>query len=236
MTPLRRAQVLIAAGSVPPAVILGLVCLLIGPVVAVIVAVAVLVVAAAWLWVGGQRQVLAAVGGRTADAITEARLINLVDGLCSTAGVRQPRLKVIDDPGLNLLVAGRRDEDAVLAVTTGLLQGLSRIQLEGVLADGLVQIRRGDIVPATVAVATFGLGVRFVLGEGDHDAEIDEAGVALTRYPPALISALETMDREGTAVAGVRSSMAHLWLADPLPGGARTRPPLAERASALRQL
>ena len=85
-----------------------------------------------------------------------------------------------------------------------------------------------------MAVATFGLGVRFALGDGDHAAEIDEAGVALTRYPPALISALETMEGQGRTVAGVRSTMAHLWLVDPMPGAGPGV--VAERVLALRQL
>lgn len=254
MTSLRRAQVLVAAGALLPAILLGLVALILGPVEAVVVLVAVASVTAVWLWRAGERQVLASLGGRPAAASTDARLLNLIDGLCTTAGLRQPRVIVTPHQGLNLLVAGRSADSAVLAVTTGLAQNLSRIELEGVLADGLVQIRRGDIIPATVAVALFGLGARWATGAGDHDAEVDRAGVALTRYPPALVSAFETMDRLGTEVSDVPSAVAGLWLADPRPasacadsgagtesgGRAGIRPPerpaLARRVSALREL
>jgi len=253
LTPQRRARLLVVAGSVPPAVILGLMALLAGPLIAVLVTVAVGGALASWLWWGGERRVLTALAARPALPSDDARLLNLVDGLCAASGVRQPRVLISEDPGLNLLVAGRSTDRAILAVTSGLLSGLSRIELEGVLADGLVQIRRGDIVAATVAVATFGLAWRFAFDAGDHDAEVDRAGMALTRYPPALASAFETMDRLGTTVAGVAPSMAPLWLAHPgprrsAPGAAPTdtgdaaatsalaRPPLLARASLLREL
>lgn len=255
VTPLRRAQVLVGAAALPPAIVLGLIALVLGPIAAVVVFVVAAAGTAAWLWGAGERQVLSSLGGRPAVASTDARLLNLIDGLCTTAGLRPPRVIVTPHQELNLLAAGRSTERAVLAVTTGLVQNLSRIELEGVLADGLVQIRRGDIIPATVAVATFGLGARWAVGAGDHDADVDLAGVALTRYPPALVSAFETMDRLGTAVPDVPPSVAGLWLADPRPApaagvpsgdgggsgvdaGVRSsgRPPLAERVSALREL
>ncbi|MDQ2728278.1 MAG: hypothetical protein M3Y91_10550 [Actinomycetota bacterium] len=249
VTPLRRAQVLVGAGAFLPAITLGLIALVLGPIVAVVVFIVAAAGAATWLWGAGERRVLASLRGRPASVSTDARLLNLIDGLCTTAGLRQPRVIVTPHSGLNLLVAGRSADKAVLAVTSGLVENLSRIELEGVLADGLVQIRRGDIIPATVAVAIFGLGARWAAGVGDHDAEVDLAGVALTRYPPALVSAFETMDRLGTALPEVPSSLAGLWLADPrtpaptgteAPGEAGTRsfrrPALAERVSALREL
>jgi heat shock protein HtpX len=235
VSPRRRAQVLVAAGALVPAIVLGLIALVLGPLVAVVVFVVVVAAAAAWLWGAGERQVLASLRGRPATASSDARLLNLVEGLCTAAGLRPPRVVVTPHQGLNLLVAGRSADRAVLAVTAGLTEHLSRIELEGVLADGLVQIRRGDIIPTTIAVGMFGLGARWAAGSGDHDAEVDRAGVALTRYPPALASAFETMDRLGMAVPDAPPSVAPLWLADPRPA-ASERHPLAPRVSALREL
>lgn len=229
-----------AGGAVPVGLIAGLIALVVGPVAAVVVFVVVTAAVAGWLWQGGERRVRATIGGRPADAATDARLLNLVDGLCTTAGLRPPRVIVTPDQAPNLLVAGRSPARAVLAVTSGLVGSLTRTELEGVLADGLVQIRSGDIVPATVAVGTFGLGARWARGDGDRDGEVDRAGASLTRYPPALMSAFEAMDRQGTVVDGVPACMAHLWLADPLPptrGPERSdRPALAARVAALREL
>lgn len=228
---------IIGAGALAPALVLGLVGLIGGPIVAVVVFVVVLALVAAWLTRAGARQVLAGLSARPADPVGDARLVNLVDGLCTAAGVRAPRLLVADDTTCNLLVAGRRSDDMVLVATRGLLDHLSRIELEGVLAEGLVRIRQGDVLPATVAAATFGLAARFAIaGIGARDEAVDRAAAALTLYPPALARALDTMDEHGTEVVGARAVTAPLWLADPRPGAPSGRPALATRAAALREL
>jgi Zn-dependent protease with chaperone function len=118
-----------------------------------------------------------------------------------------------------------------------LLSELDRVELEAVLAEELIQVRRGETLPATVLVATFGLG-RAVAVPADRDVAADQAAVALTRYPPALASALEKLDAKGAEVAGQPRYMAHLWLADPgnPPRPGRGRLPLRERIEALREL
>lgn len=235
--PERRAGEIVAASAALPAVVLALILVdftWIGSLVAFVVVGA---GAFAWLSRGGPRLALAGLHSRPADPVGEARLINLVDGLCSSAGLRPPRLLVTPDATCNLLVVGRSADDAVLVVTQGLLDHLSRVELEGVLAEGLMQVRQGDVVPATVAVATFGLALRFIPGGDAHDEAADQAAAALTHYPPALAQALETLDEHGTEVPAARRAAAHLWLADPRPGADGTsRPPLAERAAAVRRL
>jgi heat shock protein HtpX len=223
-----------------PAVLVGAIALLVaGPLAGAILLVAVALALGSWARLGGERRVLAAVRGRDADPAADARLCNLAEGLSIGAGVRQPRLRIVDTPALNAMVAGIRPDGAMVAVTAGLLAELDRIELEAILAEELIQIRRKETTPATVLVATFGLG-REIAVAGDRDAQADLAAVALTRYPPALASALEKIEAKGAEVPGVPGSMAHLWLADPLPGGAarrgRGRLPIRERIEALREL
>jgi heat shock protein HtpX len=219
-------------------VVLGVIAFFVG---GVILGVATLVVVAAalsaWTLLAGDSRVLAAIGGRDADPKRDARLVNLVEGLSINAGVRQPRIRVVESEGLNALAAGTNPGKAVLAVTTGLLDGLGRIELEAVLAEELSQIRRGETLPGTVLVATFGIGGTRTLMT-DRDAAADQAGVALTRYPPALADALEKIEAKGAAVAGQPAYLAHLWLADPRGAGASAvgRLPLRERIEALREL
>jgi heat shock protein HtpX len=208
-----------------------------GPVFGVVAFVVVAAALAAWCRLAGDHRVLAHVGGRDADAQRDARLFNLVEGLSIGAGVRQPRLRVVDSPGLNALAFGSTTGRAVLGVTTGLLSELDRVELEGVLAEELSQIRRNETVPATVLVATFGLGRRAAI-PADRDARADQAAVALTRYPPGLAAALEKIEAKGPGVENQPAYMAHLWLADPrTPAPAeRGRLPLRERIEALREL
>ena len=198
---------------------------------AIVVLVVVAVVLAAWARFGGDRRVLASIGGRDADPVRDARLFNLAEGLSISAGVRQPRLMVIDSPGLNAMAAGSRPGRSVVGVTSGLLSELDRIELEAVLAEELIQIRRHETLPATVLVATLGVG-RAIALPGDRDAQVDLAAVALTRYPPALAAALEKVDAKGAAVSGQAATTAHLWLADPsLHPGAQAGPTDPSRAN-----
>src|SRR3989344_2632776 len=59
---------------------------------------------------------------------------NIVENLSITAGIRMPKLYIIDDPSPNAFATGRNPEHAAVAVTTGLLKILNKTELEGVLA------------------------------------------------------------------------------------------------------
>ena len=123
---------------------------------------------------------------------------------------------------------------ATLVVTQGLLDQLTRVELEGVVAQQLTRIRTHDILPATVTVATLGIGAT-LLSPPEPVTAMDRAAISFTRYPPGLIGALEKMEAKGTAVKGGSRATAHLWFADP--GGARaSQTSLADRVAALREL
>jgi heat shock protein HtpX len=273
-----RAIALVVGSAALVAFVVAAVASLLIPGVAALAAglvVGLLVAAAAW-W-GSVPLALHFLGAEPADPVIHARLFNLVEGLGANAGVPQPALFVVSDPGLNALTMGRSARHAVLVVTTGLLDQLSRMELEAVLAHELSHIRSEDIVAATVAVVLFGwfggparaatdgggrallgylllplsavAGVGLQLSMAPHREELaDTAGVHLTRYPPAMVTALEKMQRQGTIVRrGGAPAISHLWLGGPLPPppSARmawltrlfdTHPPLDERIEALREL
>jgi heat shock protein HtpX len=84
------------------------------------------------------------------------RLHNLVEGLCIASGLPKPRLYVIDDPAPNAFATGRNPKHAAIAVTTGLLEKMNRVELEGVLAHELSHIRNYDILVSTLAVTLVG--------------------------------------------------------------------------------
>ena len=99
MTPQTRATLVVAVFAAVPAVVLGVIALLAaGPVAGVVVLVVVGVALAAWARFAGDRRVLAAIGGRDADPVSDARLWNLAEGLehqrraapTSPPGHRQP--------------------------------------------------------------------------------------------------------------------------------------------------
>lgn len=93
---------------------------------------------------------------RPADPTEYQRLHNLVEGLCIASGLPKPRVYVVDDPAPNAFATGRNPRHAAIAVTTGLLEKLDRVELEGVLAHELSHVRNYDILVGTLAVTMVG--------------------------------------------------------------------------------
>ena len=91
-----------------------------------------------------------------ADPEQYKRLHNLVEGLCIAGGIPKPAVYIIDDPAPNAFATGRNPRHAAIAVTTGLLQKMNRVELEGVLAHELSHIRNYDILVSTLAVTLVG--------------------------------------------------------------------------------
>ncbi|MBA2388164.1 MAG: M48 family metallopeptidase [Acidimicrobiia bacterium] len=99
---------------------------------------------------------LAVSRARPADPGEYQRLHNLVEGLCIAGGLPKPRVYIIDDAAPNAFATGRNPKHAAVAVTSGLLEKLNRVELEGVLAHELSHIRNYDILVSTLAVTMVG--------------------------------------------------------------------------------
>ena len=91
-----------------------------------------------------------------ADPVVYKRLHNLVEGLCIAGGLPKPRVYVINDPAPNAFATGRNPKNAAVAVTTGLLEKMNRVELEGVVAHELSHIKNYDILVMTLAVTLVG--------------------------------------------------------------------------------
>jgi heat shock protein HtpX len=91
-----------------------------------------------------------------ADPATYQRLHNLVEGLCIAGGLPKPGVYIIEDPAPNAFATGRNPQHAAIAVTTGLLEKMNRVELEGVIAHELSHIRNYDILVSTIAVVLVG--------------------------------------------------------------------------------
>jgi heat shock protein HtpX len=100
---------------------------------------------------------LAMSGAKPADPSVYARYHNLVEGLCIASGLPKPRLYVIDDPAPNAFATGRNPQHAAIAVTTGLLEKMNRVELEGVLAHELSHVKNYDVLVMTLAVTMVGI-------------------------------------------------------------------------------
>ena len=98
-----------------------------------------------------------------ADPVVYARYHNLVEGLCIASGLPKPRLYIVEDDAPNAFATGRNPQNAAIAVTSGLLAKLDRVELEGVLAHELAHIRNYDIAVQTLSVVM--LGTLVLLGD-----------------------------------------------------------------------
>ena len=99
---------------------------------------------------------LAVSRARPASPDEYQRLHNLVEGLCIAGGLPKPGVYIIDDPAPNAFATGRNPNQAAIAVTTGLLEKMNRVELEGVVAHELSHIRNYDILVSTLAVVMVG--------------------------------------------------------------------------------
>ncbi|HSQ79417.1 MAG TPA: M48 family metallopeptidase [Candidatus Bathyarchaeia archaeon] len=84
-------------------------------------------------------------------------LYNVVEGLAIAAGIPMPKCYVIEDTAPNAFATGRKPETAVICVTTGLLQKLNRVELEGVVAHEMSHIKNYDIRLSTLVVVMAGV-------------------------------------------------------------------------------
>lgn len=105
-------------------------------------------------------------------------LYNSVENLSITAGLPMPKVYVIEDLAPNAFATGRNEKHAVIAVTTGLLSIMNKVELEGVIAHELSHIGNKDMLVSTVAVVLAGfvsiasdMMIRGVIfgGRGDSD-------------------------------------------------------------------
>lgn len=83
-------------------------------------------------------------------------LYTVTENLAITAGLPKPKLYIIDDPAPNAFATGRDEDHSVVCATTGLLQMLTRPELEGVIAHELSHIKNRDMLVMTVAVVLAG--------------------------------------------------------------------------------
>jgi heat shock protein HtpX len=86
-------------------------------------------------------------------------LFLVVENLSITAGLPTPRIFIIQDQQPNAFATGRDAKHAVVAVTTGLLKSLERVELEGVLSHELSHIGNKDMLVSTIVVVLVGIVV-----------------------------------------------------------------------------
>ena len=120
----------------------------------------------------GGSAVAESVGGRRVDPHTsdlaERRLLNVVEEMALAAGMPMPAVFVLDDePAINAFAAGLTTADAVVAVTRGTLEKLTRDELQGVIGHEFSHILNGDMrLNLRLTSLIFGILVIGLAGRG----------------------------------------------------------------------
>jgi len=83
-------------------------------------------------------------------------LYSMVGGLSQRAGIPLPKIYIIPQETPNAFATGRNPENAVVAVTSGLLNLLDREEIAGVLAHELAHVKNRDILIGAIAATMAG--------------------------------------------------------------------------------
>jgi len=102
------------------------------------------------------RMVLSMHGAQEVDARTAPDLYRLVQELAGRAQLPMPRVYLMDNPQPNAFATGRDPDHAAVAVTTGLMNALSREEVAGVVAHELAHIKNRDTLIMTITATIAG--------------------------------------------------------------------------------
>jgi heat shock protein HtpX len=97
----------------------------------------------------------------------ESWLVDTVRRQAEAAGIGMPEVGVFDSPEMNAFATGARRDSALVAVSTGLLNGMSQKEAEAVLGHEVSHVANGDMVTLTLiqgVVNTFVIFLSRVVG------------------------------------------------------------------------
>src|SRR5262245_33078513 len=156
---------------------------------------------------------------------------NLLQELSIATGTPRPAAALVADDAPNALAVGRRPADTTIVVTSGLIEKLSRDELEAVLAAEMWAIRRYDTAMQTVTLGLTADTIAIVIFPTMAVADIlrsrllrnadfgaDTLAGATTRHPDALRRAIEKLRADPAVVETLSASTAPLWF-EPIPHG-----------------
>jgi heat shock protein HtpX len=137
---------------------------------------------------------------------TERWLVNMVRMQAQAAGIGMPEVGIFESPEPNAFATGPRRDNALVAVSTGLLNRMSQKEVEAVLAHEVSHVANGDMVTLTLiqgVVNTFVIFLSRIIGNVvDRTVFRNEDGRGPAYFISVLVSEL---------VLGILASMIVLW-------------------------
>lgn len=173
------------------------------------------------------RMVLSMHGAQEVDERSAPELVQMVAELARNAELPMPRVFIMHEDQPNAFATGRNPQNAAVAVTTGLMNHLSREELAGVIAHELAHIKHHDTllmtITATIAgaismIAQFGMFFRGNNGNNGGPGIIGSiAMMILAPLAAMLVQMAISRTREYAADdMGARICGQPMWLASAL--------------------
>jgi heat shock protein HtpX len=171
----------------------------------------------------GDKMVLSMHGAEQVTPQEAPELYAVVEDLARRAAVPAPKVYLISNPQPNAFATGRDPAHAAVAVTTGLLQHLSRDELAGVIAHELSHVRNRDTLIMTITATLAGAismlaNFAFFFGGRDRNNPLGPIGTIAMVVLAPLAAVLVQMaisrtreyaaDRMGATISGKPLSLA----------------------------
>ncbi len=97
------------------------------------------------------KMILRSMGAKIVTESEEPELHQIVSRLCANADLPMPKIAVVKTSMPNAFATGRNQKNAVVAVTTGIMERLDNNELEAVLAHELTHVKNRDMMVMTIA-------------------------------------------------------------------------------------
>lgn len=137
----------------------------------------------------------------------EAWLLSTVTRQAQQAGIDTPEVATYDSPDMNAFATGARRNSALVAVSTGLLRGMSRDEVQAVLAHEISHVANGDMVTLTLVQGVLNTFVIFLSRVVGHvvDRVIlkNERGMGIGYFVSVLVAQV---------VLGILASIIVMWV------------------------
>ncbi|TXE64768.1 protease HtpX [Serratia nematodiphila] len=159
---------------------------------------------------------LRSVGGEVIEQprnATENWLLETVRRQSQQAGIAMPQVAIYHAPDINAFATGARRDASLVAVSTGLLQSMSRDEAEAVIAHEISHVANGDMVTMTLIQGIVNTFVIFIsrliaqaaagfLGNRDGDGEGEGNGNPMIYFAVSMVLEL---------VFGILASIITMW-------------------------
>src|ERR1700722_19081959 len=143
---------------------------------------------------------------RQPASANEQWLLDTVRSLADKAGVGMPEVGIFDSPQPNAFATGPRRDNALVAVSSGLLASMNRTEIEAVLGHELTHVANGDMVTLTLiqgVVNTFVIFLSRIVGNiVDRSMSRDSDGRGIAYFTSVMVSQL---------VLGILASIIVMW-------------------------